>query len=149
MEMEMEQIMQFLQVFKKWDTYHKKWMTMLDVPHEKTLASLGKTEAMDFTVNPGGMHFVTEHHAAPKEDAIVIPVKERRKRHMGLEAICRATWRSKGTDPRRLWRRRNCPSHAGGCTVVQQWRSARETFLEKFRLKKIVDRRGNFPPPSD
>jgi hypothetical protein len=53
MEMEKEQIMEFLQVFEKtWDAYHKKMMAMLDAHHERTVACFGQTEATDFSVNP-------------------------------------------------------------------------------------------------
>jgi hypothetical protein len=50
MEMEKEQIMEFLQVFeKKWGAYHKRMMAMLDAHHERMMACLGQTEANEET----------------------------------------------------------------------------------------------------
>jgi hypothetical protein len=82
MEIEKEQIMEFLQVFeKKWDAYHQKRMSVLDVHHKSIMACLGQKEAnTEKTVlDPEMMQSVEEHQEVPREDAIVKPVKGRNK----------------------------------------------------------------------
>jgi hypothetical protein len=44
-----------------------------------------------------------EHQDVPKEDAVVKPVRGRKKQHRGPTASCWATREAKETDPRRLW----------------------------------------------
>jgi hypothetical protein len=62
------------------DINYKKMMLMLDAHHERTAASLGKTEASDFKAVPEKIESVTEHQELPKEDAAVMPLGRPRKR---------------------------------------------------------------------
>jgi hypothetical protein len=64
----------------KLDASHKMMMAKLDAHNEKIMASLGKTETTDFKATPEEMESVTEQQEIPKEDAVVMPVREPRKR---------------------------------------------------------------------
>jgi hypothetical protein len=48
----------------------------------------------------GMMQSIAKHQVVPKEEAIVKPVKGRKKQRRGQKASCRVTWRAKGTDPK-------------------------------------------------
>jgi hypothetical protein len=92
--------------------------------HEATEADAEKIEP-----NPGMMHSISEHEEVPKEDAIVKPVKGRKKRHRGqkLAAGQRGEPKEKFMDPGKCW----LPP-AGRCPAVQQLHGKRETSSGKF-----------------
>jgi hypothetical protein len=77
---------------------------------------------------------VAEHQVAPKEDAVVKPVKGRKKRHRGQEASCRVTRRAKGTDPRRLWIR-----EVVGCRLQDGVQLCKSGMAKKEPLEKNRD----------
>jgi cytochrome c553 len=78
MKIEMQQMLELLlanqaaqvRMEAKMDTYHKKRMAMLDAHYKSIRASLGKTEATDFKVNPREMQPVMEGN--PEKIEIVI-----------------------------------------------------------------------------
>jgi hypothetical protein len=75
-----------------------------------------------------------EQREVPDEDAVVKPVKGRKKRHRGKRQA--AGRRGK---PKELTRR-DWLLPAGRCPAVQQWHGVRGTSSRKFRHKEIVDR---------
>jgi hypothetical protein len=74
-EMEMKQMMAFLQLFEE------KMMSILDAHHKSLMASLGLTEANTEKIeqDPRMMQSVEEHQDIPTEDIAVMPVGEPRK----------------------------------------------------------------------
>jgi hypothetical protein len=112
-------------------------MAILDAHHERTVASLGKTEATDFKAISEEMESVTEHQENPKREAAVMPVGEPRKRHrvQNLAAELRQK-RKERKDLGKSWIQEevNCRLQEG----VQQWHGEKGTYSGKLGPWKCV-----------
>jgi hypothetical protein len=75
-----------------------------------------------------------EHPEVPVEDAVVKPVKGRKKRHRGQEASCRATWRAKETDPRSVRITEDI-----GCRLQEGVQPCNSSMAQKRHLQEILD----------
>jgi hypothetical protein len=90
----------------------------------------GKIETMALKANPEEMESESEHREVPKEDAIVKPVKGRKKRHKELT-------------------RGDCGSRrklAAACRKVS--RHAEVARRKRNVFRKTVDRERNWPQPA-
>jgi hypothetical protein len=91
-------------------------------------------------INPEKMEFESEHWDVPKEDAIVKPVKERKKRHRGRKIAA-----GRRGEPKKLTRG-NCGSRrklAATCRKVS--RRARVAW-RKRNFFRIIRTQGNCGP---
>jgi hypothetical protein len=70
---------------------HEEMMAKLDAHHERLMACLGKTEAMDFEGNPKKIQPEVVHQKAPKEEATAKSSQALKKWHRGryLATGCR------------------------------------------------------------
>jgi hypothetical protein len=100
--MEMQQILEMLIEMKaKQKAYHEEMRAMLDACHKRMMTCLGKTEADTEKpdLDSGMMRSAEEHQKFTQKDAVVKPVKGRKKQRRARNS-CRATWRAKRTDPK-------------------------------------------------